>query len=241
MSHKDSREELNAKLKVVAERNYDAILIGFKRHNQSLRLQCLFGHCFSVDITPYLNGQQCQVCVGASTDQVISRLNDECLRRGDRRYGRYINAHTKLPFKCSNGHVWEVTPANYIGNKSCCPTCAGSGFNPSMPGYFYYYNLMLACGTLVIGFGISNNFGKRNKEHNRNFNIASAVVLRSESVLFEDGRKALALEKEIKQSLPIYDCAIEGFRTEAILYRDKELFVKVLDKCNNIVYSSTRI
>ena len=100
---------------------------------------------------------------------------------------------------------------------------------------------MLACGTLVIGFGISNNFGKRNKEHNRNFNIAGAVVLRSESVLFEDGRKAVAIEKEIKQSLPIYDCAIAGFRTEAILYRDKELFVKVLDKYNNIVYSSTRI
>ncbi|NVM29576.1 MAG: hypothetical protein HWN65_12110 [Candidatus Helarchaeota archaeon] len=37
----------------------------------------------------------------------------------------YINSRTKVPVRCAEGHLWEITP-NHIKSGHWCPTCAGN-------------------------------------------------------------------------------------------------------------------
>ncbi len=36
----------------------------------------------------------------------------------------YVNAHTKLRWRCEKGHEWEATP-NHVKRGSWCPYCSG--------------------------------------------------------------------------------------------------------------------
>ena len=50
--------------------------------------------------------------------QEIANANSgKCLSKS------YINAHTKLSWECSLGHIWEAN-ANNVQNGTWCPTCS---------------------------------------------------------------------------------------------------------------------
>lgn len=35
----------------------------------------------------------------------------------------YINAKTKMPFRCAHGHIWQTTPNSIRISKTWCPIC----------------------------------------------------------------------------------------------------------------------
>ena len=49
--------------------------------------------------------------------ELAKKRNGECLST------EYINAHTKLLWKCADGHEWEAKPNN-IQQGKWCPICA---------------------------------------------------------------------------------------------------------------------
>src|SRR5690606_17016803 len=36
----------------------------------------------------------------------------------------YINANTKLTWKCEHGHIFDMTPSNVLNKKTWCRTCS---------------------------------------------------------------------------------------------------------------------
>lgn len=51
--------------------------------------------------------------------QIAHDRGGECLS------GAYVNAHTKLLWRCAEGHEWEARPHNIKNSDSWCPICAG--------------------------------------------------------------------------------------------------------------------
>jgi len=72
-------------------------------------------------------------------------------------------SNKKMPWKCSEGHKWKAI----IGNRTTghhCPSCATSGFDPSLQGYLYLVK-QEAWGMLQIG--ITNFPDKRLAKHRK--------------------------------------------------------------------------
>lgn len=59
-----------------------------------------------------------------STRHTADMVNDRLSARGITMIGEYINALTKVTFKCPLDHEWDATPNNVLRGKGC-PHCAG--------------------------------------------------------------------------------------------------------------------
>ena len=67
----------------------------------------------------------------------------------------------KMPWKCKEGHKWNAAVKSRTrSNKSGCPVCAESGFNPDKPSWFY---LMGRTGEQQLG--ITNVLQDRLRTH----------------------------------------------------------------------------
>jgi len=101
----------------------------------------------------------------------------------------------KLNWKCEKGHQWQTSPDARTGqNKTCCPECAESGFNPGKPAWFY---LMKRTGEQQ--FGITNFLTQRIDFHKRfNWNVIAITGPHDGAEVFETERKLKRwLKKEI--------------------------------------------
>lgn len=132
------------------------------------------------------DGKGCPTC--ADTTLTKNIVNDRLKFRGIELIEEYVNAQTRVLFRCSSDHEWRAEPgAIMYGNG--CPMCACSGFNPNKPAHAYVLNF----GD-YIKYGISNNLKVRLKSHRRNNGIFTLVL----SHLFESGIDALNWENNIK-------------------------------------------
>ena len=94
-----------------------------------LRWQCAEGHVWNAVPNSVLRGSWCPICARKARAlkqkysiedyQLIAKEHGgECLSI------KYMNAHTKLRWRCSNGHIWEAVP-NSIRKGHWCPKCKG--------------------------------------------------------------------------------------------------------------------
>lgn len=68
--------------------------------------------------------------------------------------GKYNNSYSKANVRCKiDGFEWSVTINDIINNKTGCPKCAKTGYDPSKTGYLYA--LRSECG-MYVKVGISN-------------------------------------------------------------------------------------
>jgi len=76
-------------------------------------------------------------------------------------------SHKKMPWKCAaHGHEWQATVVGRTGrNKTGCPVCAETGFNPGDPAWLY---LMRHPEWLLQQIGITNHPDRRLKKHANN-------------------------------------------------------------------------
>lgn len=98
-----------------------------------LRWKCAAGHEWEAPPMRIKNaGGWCPQCAGETRrEQSSTRLTIEIMRQiassrgGECLSGTYASAHSKLRWKCAEGHEWEATPSNIRNNKSWCPACVG--------------------------------------------------------------------------------------------------------------------
>ncbi|RHZ54282.1 hypothetical protein Glove_428g125 [Diversispora epigaea] len=89
-----------------------------------LRWKCAKGHEWSATLQNVKNkGSWCAMCVGQNrTIEYIQHLarkqNGNCLSNS------YKDAHSKLIWNCSKGHVWKATFASIKYHGSWCPYCS---------------------------------------------------------------------------------------------------------------------
>jgi|APSaa5957512622_1039677.scaffolds.fasta_scaffold03191_5 hypothetical protein len=91
--------------------------------------ECDKGHKWIVTFQDVLRGSWCAKCAQDSQrlpydelNKVASLNNGVCLSQEQ----EYVNAKTKLLWRCEEGHVWKATYGNIKTNGSWCPYCSGS-------------------------------------------------------------------------------------------------------------------
>jgi hypothetical protein len=72
--------------------------------------------------------KQCSaVKSGKARRSSIQKMHSVAMERGGKCLSaEYVNAHTKLIWRCSEGHEWEATPKHIVNSGSWCPVCGGN-------------------------------------------------------------------------------------------------------------------
>ncbi len=134
--------------------------------HKSMTWKCTKGHTWKAVIENRAgNGAKCPYCAGK---KLLVGFNDlktrfpEIAKEADGWDPSILMPGTQkiMPWKCDKGHKWIVSPNSRTGNKSGCPTCAESGYNPLKPAWFY---LMKRPGEQQLG--ITNDLPQRMKYH----------------------------------------------------------------------------
>lgn len=89
-----------------------------------LEWECSKGHHWEARPSNITSGKWCPVCAGKQLLTIEEMKKIAILRGGHCLSNQYINAKTKLKWRCSKGHIWEATP-NKIKIGSWCPYCIG--------------------------------------------------------------------------------------------------------------------
>jgi hypothetical protein len=83
------------------------------------RWRCRVGHVFTISAHQVQQGHWCQRCRGrpqgdlARIQRLARRRHGECLST------EYVNATTKLRFRCREGHEWDAPPAAIVQGSWC--------------------------------------------------------------------------------------------------------------------------
>lgn len=138
-----------------------------------------------------------------------------------------INADAEL--SCGCGFTWETRLASVLRGDSHCPGCFDKGFDGSKPAHFYTYKLTKNKRRL-LGYGISGQFDRRDREHRRNAKRDGWKIEIQGAWLFERGHDAYSLEREMKEHFTPPKNAPKGFVTESIAESQLENFIATLTK-----------
>ena len=157
----------------------------------------------------------CSKCVGTNTEQAKTNFTNLASERGFNIIGEYINNSTKVEMICNNGHRINILPRNFTSGQGCI-SCCTSGFNSSEKATFYIYELTNSENISAIGYGITNDFSKRNKTHIRTFKENNIKYKHLKSLDFDDGQKCLDFETIVKRLKFNINFNIDGFRRECL-------------------------
>lgn len=89
-----------------------------------LKWQCGKGHKWETRPGHIIQGAWCPYCAGRgitieNMQTLAKRKRGSCLSK------EYLNPHTKLKWRCKEGHIWEGTPNN-IRRGKWCPYCSNN-------------------------------------------------------------------------------------------------------------------
>ncbi len=101
-----------------------------KGTNKKIRWVCSIGHIYDMYPSNRIRGEKCPVCVGR---KVLKGFNDLATTHpaiASEAFGwdptEVSRGHfTKLPWKCTSGHQWHVSPNQRTSTLSGCPFCSG--------------------------------------------------------------------------------------------------------------------
>ncbi|MBS3087364.1 hypothetical protein J4226_02105 [Candidatus Pacearchaeota archaeon] len=97
----------------------------YKDHKSPLKWECSKGHIWETSYDCVRQGHWCPVCSRnkkltiEDMKKIAKEKGGECLS------SKYINARTKLKWKCNAGHIWEAVPDS-IRRGSWCRKCSSS-------------------------------------------------------------------------------------------------------------------
>jgi len=110
---------------LVKKRNGRCLSKQYISTHLKLMWQCHVGHKWSASPANVKRGTWCPICDGhikSSIDEMtalVRKRGGKCLSK------KYINANSKLRWRCNKGHVWEAIPST-ITQGAWCPVCAGN-------------------------------------------------------------------------------------------------------------------
>ena len=92
-----------------------------------LKWMCRKGHTWDASYTIIRQGGWCMQCVKDDiSNEKLEELQQIARKKGGKCLSEYyINNHTKLKWKCKEGHKWEATTKSVKQNHCWCPYCSG--------------------------------------------------------------------------------------------------------------------
>jgi hypothetical protein len=206
-----------------------------------IKMLCPLNHEFSIKPNTFMNIKNDKICgcVHCSgNQQKKEKAFEELLIQANKdNYEiinkKYIDAHTKLLFKCDHGHEFNMKP-NSFKNGTRCPHCASNSFQSTRPAYIYVFDLEND-GNKVIGFGISNVPKTRFKQHKTTFNKTNTKNMLLGVFYFENGYDVQKIELDLKQGQYSTTFPIKGFKKECLIYEKKDWLLEKLAKTGKLV------
>jgi hypothetical protein len=124
----------------------------------------------------------------------------------------YINAYTKVIIGCKIHGNFLQSPTNHLNGQGC-PFCSKSGFKSDKSASLYVLKIRNLSNEYT-GFGITNDFETRIKEHKLNLSKHGFFIEKSKKFNIKIGKYARKIETILKTTLPIINIGVDGFRTE---------------------------
>ena len=120
-SNKLTIEEMK---EIALSRSGECISNEYKNSKTKLKWKCSKGHIWEATPNNIKNKNSwCLECSGKEklTIKLMLQIAEE--RGGKCLSSKYINAHTKLKWQCSKGHIWDATSRTIKNKKSWCLEC----------------------------------------------------------------------------------------------------------------------
>lgn len=223
-------EEFIVQAKEVHGDKYDYSLVEYSNAKSKVSIVCKEHAEFSQKANHHLRGVGCPKCFGTVKKTTEDFVEDARTVHGDKyNYSKvlYVTAGSKVVITCSIHKDFSQSPNHHLHGGGC-PKCAKYGFNPLKPAIFYVYTF-----DNYAGFGITNDFKSRDGQHQRTFKkkCIDASLLTTYNM---SGENAKYLEKYLKQTLPIINTGIDGFKTEAIHINDLPILLDAIKQYESI-------
>ena len=91
---------------------------------RKLRWECSEGHEWEATPSNVKRGHWCPHCAGNAKSTIEEMRIIAKSRGGECLSDKYVNSHTKLKWRCSEGHEWNAVPCSVKGG-TWCPYCVG--------------------------------------------------------------------------------------------------------------------
>lgn len=108
--------------KLAQERNGECLSTEYANIHTKLKWQCNDGHEWMATPNSIQRGSWCPYCSGNVRLTLVDMKTLAMQRGGQCLSKEYVNNHTKLRWKCKEGHEWEATPS-HVKNGTWCPIC----------------------------------------------------------------------------------------------------------------------
>ena len=215
MPKKSTSEEFIARAKLVPQhqgKGYDYSRVKYKTNNTTVEIICPTHKAFWQTPSNHLIGNGCQTCTNKAV-LTNKSVDAKLVGRPIQRISDIVGAKTKNWWQClakGCNHKWESTPNCILNTGGGCPRCGQNGFKSELPSVIYVY----AINEEHCGYGISNNFVRRNEQHQHNFKKCGVVA--ELIATFEcSGREAQRVELLLRRGFEVVNAGIDGFRREA--------------------------
>lgn len=93
---------------------------------QKMSIICNQGHIWQTTVKSINEGHWCQKCNGTHRETGRIKFYAVVEGNGGRVLGEYINARTKTPIQCREGHIWLCWPSQIANRILWCPECSQS-------------------------------------------------------------------------------------------------------------------
>lgn len=108
---------------IAMDRNGKCLSKKYINSYTDLEWECVKKHTWKTTPHTIKQGAWCPYCAKNRKSTIKKMREIAELKNGKCLSKKYVNARTKLTWKCEKGHVWQSIPDN-IKHKSWCPVCA---------------------------------------------------------------------------------------------------------------------
>jgi len=163
-SRRKTTEHFILEANVVHGERYDYSLVEYLGTMEKVTIICPDHGPFEQRPQGHIGGKGCYECgIAASSDakrstteQFIAKARMVHGDRYDYSLVDYARSGTKVKIVCPDHGLFLQIPNDHISQRSGCPDCAQTGFNPSKPGLLYYLAITADDGELCYKIGITN-------------------------------------------------------------------------------------
>ena len=112
------------------DKEYDLPIEDYKSYHIKIKHKCKQGHVYQQAPSNHLKGKGCPICAIRNISKVKTKSSKEylyeCKDKGyDLPIEDYVDAHTRIRHKCSQGHIYKQKPNNHLCGQGC-PICGGT-------------------------------------------------------------------------------------------------------------------
>ena len=139
--------------------------------NKRLEWKCALGHTWKTSANKRKQEETgCPFCSGGQAWPGFNDLLTLMPEIASQAYewdpsARTVGSGSKVFWKCEEGHIWKAAIHSRTGpNKSGCPSCSVSGYDPNKDGYLYFLSHP---HWDMFQIGITNDPDRRLKQHRK--------------------------------------------------------------------------